>query len=107
MSSSFSLVSLVLQVLHLDLDARVLGFEVARDLLPDLHLHRIGFDMQPPNRGLGGGQSSREPESGDRQEGAPDDSHCFLTMCLLLWRTVARRSEVRNSNPDVQHDGAA
>ena len=49
------LVGLVLEELHLDLDAGVLGLEAAGDLLPDLHLGGIGLDVQPSNGGLGHG----------------------------------------------------
>jgi hypothetical protein len=78
------LVGLVLEVLHVDLDAGVLGLEVARDLLPDLHLGGIGLDVEPFNGRLRLGQPGRQREPGHRQKGAPADCHDVLPIELFV-----------------------
>ena len=63
------LVGLVLEELHLDLDAGMRRFVGAGNLLPDLHLGRIHLDMEPFHGGVGGGGPDGEGQSrgGDQQ----------------------------------------
>ena len=46
------LVGLVFEELHLDLDARIFGLEIARHLFPDFDLIGVHLDMQPFERGI-------------------------------------------------------
>jgi hypothetical protein len=47
------LVGLVLEELHLDLDAGMRPLIGARNLLPDFDLGRVGLDVQPLDRRFG------------------------------------------------------